>query len=149
MKMPAIFIAISLLALTGHAQVGDLSSEQAELVAATLILEAGGERHANAMVAIYEVIRNLSVARKKTLVEVCFKRKQFSCWNNTSKHQELLAHAKKHKNFSNALDIVKRAKDTNVTCGADHYHAKRVNPYWVPTMTRTAVIGNHIFYRSK
>ena len=30
---------------------------------------------------------------------------------------------------------------------ATHYHADYVMPYWAPTLTKTAVIGAHIFYR--
>lgn len=28
-----------------------------------------------------------------------------------------------------------------------HYHTNRVRPYWAPTLTRTASVGVHIFYR--
>ncbi|MCB2065080.1 MAG: cell wall hydrolase [Erythrobacter sp.] len=28
-----------------------------------------------------------------------------------------------------------------------HYHTLAVNPYWAPTLTRTTVIGAHVFYR--
>ena len=30
---------------------------------------------------------------------------------------------------------------------ATHYHANYVMPYWAPTLTKSAVIGAHIFYR--
>jgi len=36
----------------------------------------------------------------------------------------------------------------NATGGATHYHATWVNPFWAPTLKKTAQIGNHIFYRS-
>jgi len=35
----------------------------------------------------------------------------------------------------------------NATGGAINYHAAWVNPYWAPTLKKTARIGNHIFYR--
>jgi spore germination cell wall hydrolase CwlJ-like protein len=35
----------------------------------------------------------------------------------------------------------------NATGGATHYHAARVNPFWAPTLKKTAQIGKHIFYR--
>jgi spore germination cell wall hydrolase CwlJ-like protein len=35
----------------------------------------------------------------------------------------------------------------NLTGGATSYHAAYVNPYWAPTLKRTAQIGKHIFYR--
>ena len=34
-----------------------------------------------------------------------------------------------------------------LTGGATNYHADYVRPYWAPTLTKTAVVGNHIFYR--
>ena len=30
---------------------------------------------------------------------------------------------------------------------ATHYHSRRVNPAWAPTLVKTARIGDHIFYR--
>jgi len=36
----------------------------------------------------------------------------------------------------------------NTTGGATHYHAVWVNPFWAPTLKKTAQIGNHIFYRT-
>jgi hypothetical protein len=35
----------------------------------------------------------------------------------------------------------------NQTFGATNYHAAWMNPYWAPTLKKTAQIGNHIFYR--
>jgi len=35
----------------------------------------------------------------------------------------------------------------NATGGATHYHAVQVNPFWAPTLKKTAHIGNHVFYR--
>ncbi len=34
-----------------------------------------------------------------------------------------------------------------LTGGATHYHADYVSPYWAPSLRRTAVIGDHLFYR--
>lgn len=34
------------------------------------------------------------------------------------------------------------------TQGADHYHSKRVNPYWRKKFKETIELGNHIYYRS-
>lgn len=33
------------------------------------------------------------------------------------------------------------------TEGADHYHAKRIKPYWVKTMKPTYSVGSHLFYK--
>ena len=34
-----------------------------------------------------------------------------------------------------------------LTDGATNYHATYVNPYWAPTLTKTARVGDHVFYR--
>lgn len=36
----------------------------------------------------------------------------------------------------------------DVTNGSTHYHEKRVKPLWRKSLTRTVVIGRHIFYRT-
>ena len=118
-----------------------------ERVAATLILEAGGETDQRAMLAVYEVLRNRAKIRNMSLSQVAFQPKQFSCWNNTSKHQELIAKAKRHPNYNKAVQIVKNQYRTNVTNGATHYHTLKVNPYWSKAYNKVRVIENHIFYR--
>ena len=34
-----------------------------------------------------------------------------------------------------------------LTDGATNYHATYVNPYWAPTLSKTAKVGDHLFYR--
>lgn len=46
-----------------------------------------------------------------------------------------------------AAAIYSRALNDN-TYGAQYYHARYVNPAWSRRFAKTAVIGNHIFYRS-
>lgn len=35
----------------------------------------------------------------------------------------------------------------DITNGADHYHAKNVNPWWTDDMTYTMQIDDHLFYK--
>ena len=70
-----------------------LSVNASEIVAATLILEAGGEYATGSMEAVNEVIRNRAAKRKLTTKQVCLQRKQFSCWNS-GRIDQLLAKAK-------------------------------------------------------
>jgi spore germination cell wall hydrolase CwlJ-like protein len=35
----------------------------------------------------------------------------------------------------------------NATGGATNFHAASVSPDWADTMSKTAQIGNHVFYR--
>jgi spore germination cell wall hydrolase CwlJ-like protein len=118
-----------------------------DLVAATLILEAGGEKDQRAMLAVWEVLRNRAKQQNKSIVSVCFQRKQFSCWNNVEKRQALFDKASKHPKFNKAYDIATKNYKTNVTNGATHYHTLKVNPYWSKSYEKTVVIENHIFYR--
>ena len=122
----------------------DISDEN--ILAATLILEAGGETHPHAMNAVYEVIRNRAKDRR-TEREIVLQRLQFSCWNDIYARKALYAKAKKHPKFGRAVAIVRFEKETNFTRGADHYHADYVTPYWKDSLDRTVIIGSHIFYR--
>jgi len=120
------------------------SDRDREIVAATLILEAGGEYVDGALEAVHEVIQNRAVNRRMTKAEVCLQRWQFSCWNNRS-IDDGIRKAKTHPRWNEALRITYIY--TNYTNGADHYHAHYVRPYWADLMTVTAIIGNHIFYK--
>lgn len=118
-----------------------------QLVAATLILEAGGEKDLRAMIAVYEVIRNRAAKRKTALVDEAFRRKQFSCWNNVERRPQLFHRAITHRKYQRALGIVKSRTDIDITNGATHYHATYVNPYWASSLTKTTQFENHVFYK--
>jgi len=137
-------ISITLLALLSALPLVAYTDE--DIIASTLILEAGGEYAEGSMEAVYEVICNRAWKRDMTRREVCLQRMQFSCWNS-GKIDALVAKAKAHKRYSKALSIVYSAKITNYTLGADHYHADYCSPYWATSMTVTVKIGRHIFYR--
>jgi len=139
MKTKQLIFALA-MGISSH-----LSSNASEIVAATLILEAGGEYSIGSMEAVNEVIRNRAAKRKLTTRQVCLQRKQFSCWNS-GRIEQLLAKAKRHPRFSEAMAIVTGAP-TNYTGGADHYHADYCNPYWASSLKKTCVIGKHIFYK--
>ena len=125
--------------------LSNLSVNASEIVAATLILEAGGEYATGSMEAVNEVIRNRAAKRKLTTRQVCLQRKQFSCWNS-GRIDQLLAKAKRHPRFNEALAIV-TGSPTNYTGGADHYHADYCDPYWASSLQKTRKIGRHIFYK--
>ena len=116
-----------------------------DIVASTLILEAGGEYHEGSMQAVHEVIVNRSHQRKLASWEVCLQRKQFSCWNS-GKINKLVAKAKRHPRWREAMAII-QSPLTNYAKGADHYHADYCDPYWNKHMKVTAKIGRHIFYK--
>jgi spore germination cell wall hydrolase CwlJ-like protein len=116
-----------------------------DVVAATLILEAGGERDPRAMAAVAEVIFNRAKAKTRTAEQICLARLQFSCWNGIPVSQGI-SKAQKHPKWSKALQLAKGVT-TSYTNGADHYHTPQVSPKWAKKLKKTAVIGNHIFYR--
>jgi spore germination cell wall hydrolase CwlJ-like protein len=118
-----------------------------DIVATTLILEAGGEYSEGAMEAIHEVIYNRSIKRNKSMSEVCLQKWQFSCWNGKDIDQNITK-ANKHPRWSEAMKIVNTSKMTDYTLGADHYYADYIKPpYWAKSMSRTAKIGRHIFFK--
>ena len=114
-----------------------------DVIAATLILEAGGEYSVGSMQAVHEVIINRSAKRSLSAAQVCLQPYQFSCWNSGSLARKL-AMAQRHPRWAEACMIV-ASKPTNLTNGADHYHADHCDPYWNKSMTVTVVIGRHIF----
>lgn len=117
-----------------------------EIVATTLILEAGGEYVHGSMEAVNEVIQNRAKKRNMSEAKVCLQRFQFSCWNYKSV-SENIQKAKRHTRWGEAMRIVKSSVKTNFAKGADHYHSIHVDPYWNEYLTPTARIGNHIFYK--
>jgi N-acetylmuramoyl-L-alanine amidase len=136
---------ITLLLLTLCSVSAASAHTDEAIIASTLILEAGGEYAPGAMEAVNEVICTRAWKRNFTRRQVCLQRKQFSCWNSGN-IDKLVAKAKKHPRYTEALAIV-GAKITNHTAGADHYHADYCSPYWAPSMQVTATIGRHIFYK--
>jgi spore germination cell wall hydrolase CwlJ-like protein len=140
----ASFIS-ALLAITGEGSQSKIRFSD-EIVAATLILEAGGEYHEGAMEAVNEIIVNRAAKRNLSEAMVCLQKYQFSCWNDKDA-QAGISKAMKHPRWGEALRIVK-SPTTNYTKGADHYHADYIkNPYWTKSMTVTTKIGLHIFYK--
>lgn len=137
LKLISLFLCLAVCSLNAH------SDET--IIAATLILEAGGERADGAMEAVNEVICTRAWKRDLTRREVCLQRMQFSCWNS-GKINILVAKAKRHVRYSEALKIV-NGGITNYTSHADHYHADYCSPYWAASLTRTVKIGRHIFYK--
>ena len=143
-NMKKLIIAIVLL-LIGFVCFVKADYDQT-VVAATLILEAGGEYDKGSMEAVYEVIHNRSVKRNKSYDEICLQKKQFSCWNDKNIDNNIKK-ASQHPRWDEAIKITNKKPITNYTKGADHYHADYVNPYWAKSLVNTTKIGRHIFYK--
>lgn len=147
-------VLFSLLLIWSHHAKGEVVYDPCpyanDVIAATIIMEAGGEYHVGALEAVYEVIVTRAKKRNKTLAQVCLQRKQFSCWNGKADGRKSLeatiAKAKKHPRWQIAYNVI--GTKTNYTNGADHYFADYIEaPYWAKSMTKTVKIGKHIFFK--
>jgi len=118
-----------------------------DVVASTLILEAGGEYAEGAMESVHEVVYNRSMKRNKSMSAVCLQAWQFSCWNENDVDTNI-AKAQNHPRWHEAMKIVDTAEMTNYTKGADHYYAEYIDePYWAVDMTLTNKVGKHLFFK--
>jgi hypothetical protein len=131
-----------------------------EIVAATIIGEAGGEDE-EGMKAVYHVLNNRSNKKGTSLAGEALRPKQFSMWDsatsgvssrkdfNVNKISKIIKEKKSHPNWNTAMDVVKNpGKD--VTKGATHYYAhsgpnKISPPSFASNWKETTEIGNHKF----
>lgn len=131
-----------------------------DIVAATLIGEAGGEDE-KGMIAVCNTIYNRATKKGSSMAGESLRPYQFSMWNNiisnvsTKKDYnvnlitKLINEKKLHPKWNQALNIVENPKN-DITKGATHYYAfKGVNRIKPPSFTnnwkQTTVIGNHKF----
>jgi N-acetylmuramoyl-L-alanine amidase len=124
-----------------------------DTLARTLWGEARGESH-EGRVAVANVVMNrvkLQGWMGKSVTQVCLKPYQFSCWlQNDVNRNKLLAVGSGDSAFVDCLAIATDAVNgelPDITGGATHYHEKHITPPWAAKATKTAEIGNHIFYK--
>ena len=144
LNFTAGFVTATIMALAVSDATG---ATHRDIVASTLILEAGGEYTKGAMESVHEVVYNRSMKRNKSMSAVCLQAWQFSCWNENDVDTNI-AKAKKHPRWNKAMKIVDTAQMSNFTNGADHYYAEYIDePYWAEDMTLTVKIGRHLFFK--
>lgn len=128
-------------------------SDDELLMARTMWGEARGDGE-NGLRAVAHVIQNRveSSIFPRTVKGVVYQPWQFSVWNdndpNNSKARDL--EPGDDDVFDQALAIARKVlagELTDITLGADHYHAKYVKPSWANPNRKTVEIGGHIFYR--
>ena len=128
----------------------DMTDDQTNYMARTLYGEARGEG-ARGMQAVANVIMNRVKAGSwygASIKDVVLKPYQFSCWNANDPNRNIILNATPAQ-LAQARNIAERVISgelPDITGGAVNYHAKSVLPYWAASMTKTATIGNHIFY---
>ena len=133
MKLATLLLTLAALPLA--------AATEREIVAATLILEAGVDGVAG-LEAVNEVIHNRARFRRQSLTAVCLARRQFSAWNGR-RIEAGVALAKRSTLWREALAIV-AAEPTKHVAGATHYwaHERKADPWGFKVL---AVVGGHTF----
>ena len=145
----------------------DLQSAKAELdaraqdvFARTIWGEARGEGQTGMTAVACVVMNRVNIARAQpngdywwgnSILRVCQKPLQFSCWNpNDPNLLQLQSVTTENAEFALATRIAGWAATGSLadpTGGATHYHALSVIPSWASGHTPTAIIGHHVFYK--
>ena len=139
-----------------HAFIKEL---EIDVLARTIYGEARSEPAPGMEAVACVVLNRVKIAHKmggywwgSTIIQVCQKPYQFSCWNKNDPNRETIENATEDDiHFATCLRIARRAvigalRDT--TNGATHYYADYIDePYWAKDQKPVTKIGRHIFYR--
>lgn len=132
---------------------------EVDVLARTLWGEARGEGSAGMQAVANVIVNRLRISENhhkpywwgNTLIEICQKPFQFSCWNEGDPNlDQLLAVDETNIHFMTAKRIARRAVYTQLDDMAEkatHYHAAGIMPFWAHKKQPVTVIGRHIFYR--
>lgn len=147
-KLQSIVYAVLIVLLVWATQVRGEGYTKQEIVAITILAEARGEGKSG-MYAVACVISQRAKERKKSAAQVCLQPYQFSCWNKNDPQRPHLRKLLKHKLAPYAMALAKDIKslDLTFTAKANHYHTKRVSPYWSKGKRPVKIIGNHLFFK--
>ncbi|PZP56789.1 MAG: cell wall hydrolase [Micavibrio aeruginosavorus] len=134
------------------------SELEIDVLARTIWGEARGEGLSGMNAVACVILNRVEAARKlggywwgNTILQVCQKPYQFSCWNkNDANYQKLVSVDEEDMHFVTAKRTARRAmlgflKDE--TKGATHYHARNILPDWAKDRKLSAMIGRHVFYK--
>ena len=134
-----------------------MKAEEVDILARTIFGEARGETLSGQEAIASVVLNRVAIAQKRkgywwgsSIIEVCKKPYQFSCWNpKDNNYQLLIKDLSSDKSFSVCCRIAKRAIGgvlPDRTLGATHYHVRNLRPRWSIGKIPCTEIGNHIFY---
>ena len=136
-----------------------------EIVAATLVDEAGGEKNPiDGMHAVLNVIMNRAKGNIRQAAVECLKPKQFSGWNKINKKdpeaiKQFIDSKRSHSKFKDALDLVNKARSgslKDITKGANHFLNVQLTkqqrkggnlPSWYDSNKVVADYGKHRFLK--
>jgi len=133
------------------------SHQEKQVLAAVLVLEAGGEGQ-EGMQAVMNVIMNRAGGSAEKFYLEAIRPKQFSVlnsakgwpWRNFSPTIERAR--SRGKLWTSALALVEKAQAQNlpdITKGATHYYATSIRqPSWASEMEETLVLKNHRFLKA-
>jgi spore germination cell wall hydrolase CwlJ-like protein len=146
-------VLLSVAALRAQAD-GFLDGYDRQIIATCMVLEAGGEG-SEGMQAVLNVIQNRSNGCLYRMVPKIIKPGAFSCmsdiWKKTSPdYSPLIGRAMDQtKAYDQAMQLIALMEEgflADNTCGATHYHAETIRPYWADSLRYLTTIGRHIFY---
>lgn len=131
-----------------------------EIFAKTIYGEARGEFEQidgglASLIAIGNVIMNRVRGKAwygNTVKEVCFKPKQFSCWNHHDPNRNHLLQLGFHQNeiYDKCCIIATRLMEDqllDLTKESNHYHTINIRPFWVQNRKPQFRIRSHVFYK--
>lgn len=122
-----------------------------EALARTVYGEARGEPF-EGQVGVAWVVKNRASKPGwwgRTIEEVCFRAKQFSCWNPDDPNLRVIHAATPNvESYLRAMGVAALVMSGNLpdpTRGATHYHHVGIKPLWSEKMRETVTIGHHKF----
>jgi N-acetylmuramoyl-L-alanine amidase len=129
-----------------------------DTMARTLWGEARGEGNIGMQAVANVIVNRVEYAKSQngfwwgdTILKVCHKPYQFSCWNkNDPNYRKLLEIDDSNHHFALALRLANRAVLgflPDITYQSTHYHERSILPHWARRQKPKTVIGRHIFYR--
>jgi hypothetical protein len=136
-----------------------------DIIAATLVDEAGGEKNAGeGMHAVLNVIMNRAKGNIRNAAMECLKPKQFSGWNKVNKKdvndiKKFIDSKKNHSKYKEAIKLVQQAKSgtlKDITKGSNHFlnvHLTKQQrsggklPSWYDPKKVVTVFGKHRFLK--
>ena len=139
------------------------NAREIDILARTVYGEARGETAQGQQAVLSTILNRVKKGGwwGATIEEVCKKPYQFSCWNpettsdkqsGRANYERMISVTTSDPTFAYIYELSKSAVENggqllnDYSNGATHYHAKSVNPSWANKLTKTAEIGNHIFY---
>ncbi len=133
----------------GYDDVAKIDRDELYCAAQNIYFESRGEPDLGQL-GVGQVVLNRVNSHKwpDTICDVVWQEKQFS-WTHDGKSDRIKLSTKQDRRvwIKSVFYAVTSMVENDATNGATHYHNTSVEPYWVASMTQTAHIGNHIFYK--